>query len=185
MSLHEAIDKIAKNKNMELPKQDIDEIEKQINQISKYLGMRSYHLSRHCNRNQILLRDAKNAVRIEIDDEEMCERMIQFANHNVTRFLYIKKGFSINILNELFNYQKNCPSQILLDLDIYVPFNLLKNQMKQSKSYSMKNETTVFLLCIVQSIIHNILNEIKKNGNKKIKKVIEDFHCHSDKLMVN
>ena len=57
--------------------------------------------------------------------------------------------------------------------------------MKQSKSYSMKNETTVFLLCVIQSIIHNILNEIKKTGNKKIKKVIEDFHCHSDKLMAN
>ena len=28
--------KLAKNKNMELPKQDIDKIEKHINQISKY-----------------------------------------------------------------------------------------------------------------------------------------------------
>ena len=50
MSLHEAIDKLAKNKNMELPRQDIDKIETHINQISKYFGMRSYHLSRHCNK---------------------------------------------------------------------------------------------------------------------------------------
>ena len=146
--------------------------------------MRSYHLSRHCNKNSIQLRDAKNAVRIEIEDEEMCEHMIKFANNIVSRYLYIKKGFSIHILNELFNYQKTCPSQILLDLDIFVPFNLLKNQMKQSKSYSMKNETTVFLLSIIQSMIHNILNEIKKTGNKKINKIITDFHCHSDNLIV-
>ena len=183
MSLHEAIDKLAKNKNMELPKQDIDKIEKHINQISKYFGMRSYHLSRHCNKKSIQLRDAKNAVRIEVEDEEMCEHMIQFANRIVSQFLYIKKGFSLDILNELFNYQKTCPSQILLDLDIYIPFNLLKTQMKQSKSYSMKNETTVFLLCIIQSIIHNILNEIK-NTKKNIKKILEDFQCHSDNLIV-
>ena len=43
-----------------------------------------------------------------------CEK---YSNYVVTRYFEIRKGYSIELLNELFNYERLCPNHILLELD--------------------------------------------------------------------
>ena len=185
-SLTDAINKLAKERDIELNKNDMDQIVTYINLVSNYIGKRAYHLMEHCNRRNIMLRDTKNALRIELTDDKMCENIIKFSNYIVSRFFQIQKGYSFELFNELFSYDKICQSKILLDLDIYIPFNQFKKNMKRSRSYTIQKEATIFLVSSIQSLLINILNSLKgyrkSNKNTDIKKVLNNYKCHSDSI---
>lgn len=183
LNLETAIKKLAKDREIHLTEMDINQIIKYIDTISTYLGQRAYHLMKHCNRKSINLRDIKNAARIEVK-EELSPDLIKYGNYIVTRYFEIRKGYSLEILNEVFNYEKLCPSQILLELEIYFPFTYFRDHLKLLKTYQVKYESTIFLVALVQSITINILNSLKgmrmEKSNIKIEKILENYKCHSD-----
>ena len=183
-SLIKSIQKLAEDRNIELSKEDLQLLFDYTNLVSSYIGKRAYHLMDHCNRRNIQLRDTKNAIRIEINDEKICENIIKYSNYIVTRYFQIQKGYSLPLLNELFNYDRICPSKILIELDIHVPFHHFKKVMPKSRSYTIQNEASIFLVSSIQSLIINILNSYKGylNQEKKItmSTILENYKCHSD-----
>ena len=56
--------------------------------------------------------------------------------------------------------------------------------MPKSRSYTIQNEASIFLVSSIQSLIINILNSYKGylNQEKKItmSTILENYKCHSD-----
>lgn len=182
-NLEQAVRKLANDRDINLTNIEMVNILNYIDNISKYLGQRAYHLMTHCNRKSINLRDIKNASRIEIK-ENIIENLVKYSNYIVTRYFEIRKGYSLEILNEVFNYGRLCPSKILLELEIYFPFNYFRDHLKLLNTYQVKYESTIFLIALVQSITINILNSLKGirkvNSSIKIEDILKNYKCHSD-----
>ena len=182
-SLAEAIGKLGEDRNINLTKDEIKEIVIYIDRVSNYLGERATHLMLHCNRKMLLLSDIKNASRIELK-EEIIQSHLKYSNYIVTRYFEIRKGYSIELLNHIFNYDKLCPSKILLDMEIYLPFNYFKDKLKLFNTYRVKYESIIFVIAMIQSTIITILNSLLGNRINKPKtqigEILNNYKCHSD-----
>lgn len=181
--LGDAISKLGKDRNLILIDSEIKEIITYIDRISNYLGERATHLMMHCNRKTLRLCDIKNASRIELK-EELIQSHLKYSNYIVTRYFEIRKGYSIELLNHIFNYEKLCPSKILLEMEIYLPFNYFRDKLKLLNTYQVKYESTIFLIAMVQSTIITILNSLLGNRITKPKtpigEILNNYKCHSD-----
>ena len=169
-SLREVINKLGTERHIHLKECEIKEMIIYIDRITNYLGERAIHLMMHCNRKELRLSDIKNACRIELK-EDLIQSHLKYSNYIVTRYFEIKKGYSIELLNEIFNYEQLCPSKILLEMDIYLPFNYFRDKLKLLENYQVKYESTIFLIAMIQSTIITLINSLsgyrKNNGCRK------------------
>ena len=181
MSLNSIISELASDENININDSDIKHITKFINKICDYLAKRSYHLMTHCNRKTMMLRDIKNATRIEIV-EDLSNNLLKYCNRLVTKYFIIKKGYSLEILNELFNYELLCPSKILLEIGIKFPMLYFRDKLKLINTYQVRNETTIFLATLCQFLTVEIIKK-KKLSNMTITKIISEYELFSDEFV--
>lgn len=181
-SLEKAIKQLSKDRDIILKKEDIQLLIEYIERITMYLGKRAYHLMNHCNRKTLMLKDIKNSIRIEIS-EKYTENLIKYSNYIVSRYFSIRKGYSIELLNEIFNYDRLCPSNILLELDILLPYNYFRQKLKLLNTYRVNVESTIFLISLINSLTITILNSYKGyNFDLPISKILENYKLHSDTI---
>lgn len=170
MSLKKGIKELGDDNNIQLRDEDITEIINFINILSDFIAKRSYHLMTHCQRKVMILRDIKNATRIEIQGK-LSSKIVKFGNRIVTKYFIIKKGYSFEFLNQLFNYELLCPAKLLRELGIKLPLMFFRNKLKITDYYRVTNETTIFLICLNQYFINYILDNFKYQKSKTESKV--------------